>query len=676
MRDAGRDGEGGIIGAVNPRKAWFVAGLAAAILLGTLLRMHTRADAVSGDRVRPLDSDSAYHLRRARFAAAHFPRTIQFDPLMNFPDGAVAIWPPLYDLALALPARLAHGAGASAGDVERGAAWVPVALAAGAIALAGLLGRRVAGTAAGVGVALFLAVCPGHILWSQYAHTDQHAGESFCGLLFLVLFLRSRERPEAPGAAARDAAAGVALALAVLTWQGAIYWGAIAALALVVESALGGRRSLRGAALVLGLAAALTGAATAAWLGWLAPPLTYVSFGFFQPLFLAALLGGAAALDLAIRAWRRDLPRRDLAAGIAAVLVAAAAAFPFARGLATGLIHGVGYVAGTTSEVAGSGGYVSYPKGWLKGIFEARPLFADGPRLAFEQLSAAFFLTPVAAAFWARSAVRRERPGVHAALAIWAVVTLFLALSQRLNVYYAAPLAALALVEAVRLVGAKTRRPVLAAVLGVALALPMAPGLKSELANVKPPGSDFFATLSRMRAELPHAIDVYDPALLGPPPFPAALSGTSSVLAPWSLGHFVLYEAEEPVVANNFGYGFLDSIRFFLATSEEEALAIARRHRSRWILVADLASRMNDYASYLEKPPLLARTPEGGLAPTPAYFATMQARLYDFGGKGSEVAGVTIPPLSRIRPLFHSRTANIRGGRYLPVWSVFEITEP
>jgi dolichyl-diphosphooligosaccharide--protein glycosyltransferase len=661
---------------VNRHKGWFVLGLAAAVVVGVALRMHTRADAVAGDRVHPLDSDSAYHMRRARFAAAHFPRTIQFDPLMNFPDGAVAIWPPLFDLALALPARLAHGAAASAGEVERGAAWVPVALAAGAILLAGLLGRRVAGSAAGAWVALFLAVCPGHVLWSQYAHTDQHAGESFCGLLFLVLFLRSREAPEATGGVARDAAAGLALALAVLTWQGAIYWGAIAALALVVESALGGRQSLRGAALVLGLAAAVTAAATAAWLGWLSPPLTYVSFGFFQPLFLAALFGGAAALDLAVRARRRDLSRQDLAMGLAAVLVAAAATLPFAKGLFAGLVHGVGYVAGRTSEVAGSGGYVSYPKGWLKGIFEARPLFADGPRLAFEQLSAAFFLTPIVAAVWARRAARRERPGVHAALAIWAVVTLFLALSQRLNVYYAAPLAALAIVEAVRFVAARTHRPILAGVLGLALALPMVPGLRSELANVKPPGSDFFATLTRMRAELPRAIDAYDPALLGPPPFPAALSGASSVLAPWSVGHFVLYEAEQPVVANNFGYGFLDSIRFFLATSEEEALAIARRRRTRWILVADLTPRMNDYASYLEKPPLLARTPEGGLAPTPAYFATMQARLYDFGGRGVEVAGVAIPPLSRIRPLFHSQSANFQGGRYLPVWSVFEITEP
>jgi asparagine N-glycosylation enzyme membrane subunit Stt3 len=652
----------------------FLFGVVAAIALGTALRLHTRAEATAGPRVHPLDSDSAYHMRRARFAAAHFPRTILFDPLMNFPAGGIAIWPPLFDLALALPARLAHGAAAPGDAVERGAAWVPVAFAAGAIALAGLLGRRLYGPAAGVACALFLALCPGHILWSQYAHTDQHTAESFCGLLVLLLFVKSREDPEAPGAAGREAAAGAALALAVLTWQGAIYWGAVFALSLVLETTLARRPTLRAAAWTLGLPAAITAAATAAWLDWLTPPLTYVSFGFFQPLFLAALCGGTAAIGLAIRAARRELARDELAAGLAVVALCAAATLPFAGGLLAGLVNGVGYVAGTTREVAGAAGYVSYPKDWLKGIFETRPLLADGPGLALRQLSVGFFLAPLAVVAWAARARRGLRPGVHLALAVWGAVTLFLALSQRLNVYYAAPLCALALVEASRAVAARVGRPVLAVVLGIALALPMAPGLKAELATDHSPGSDFFATLARMRAELPRAIDAYDPKLLGPPPFPAALSGASSVLAPWSLGHFLLYEAELPVVANNFGYGFLESVRFFLADSEEEALAIARRHRARWIVATDLVPRMNDYASYVGKPPYLAPGPDGP-APSPAYFRTMQSRLYDFGGAGAQLTGQTIPPLTKIRLLFHSQSAIRRAGRWIPRWSVFEIRE-
>ncbi|HEY3202231.1 MAG TPA: STT3 domain-containing protein, partial [Thermoanaerobaculia bacterium] len=668
---------------MKSRRAVFLFGLAATIIAGIGLRLHTREQAMVGGRVRALDSDSTYHMRRARFAAAHFPKTILFDPLMNFPDGGVAIWPPLFDLALAAPARLVHGADASPGAVERGAAWVPLWLAAGAIALAGFLGRALYGTASGIVAAFFLAVCPGHILWSQYAHTDQHVAESFCGLLVLFLFLRSREHPSSAGNAAREAAAGFALAIAVLTWQGAIYWGAIFALSLLAESILARQPMLRTAVWTLGLPAILSGAATAAWLGWVRPPLTYVSFGFFQPLFLAALAGGTVAADMTARGVRGSLSRRELLGGLAVIAVVAAATLPVARELLAGLLNGIGYVAGTTREIAGSGGLISYPKDWLKGIFEARPLLADGLGPAVRQLSLAFLLAPFAVLLWAARARRGVRTGVYTTLAVWGAVTLFLALSQRLNVYYAAPFSALVLIEASRTAATRLRRrfrashrprlALLSAVVGIALALPMGIGIREELSAHYTPGSDLFDTLDRMRAELPHGIDPYDPRLLGPPPFPSELWRASSVLAPWSLGHLILYDAEQPVVANNFGYGFLDSIRFFLAGSEEEALAIARRHRARWVIATDLLPRMNDYASYLGKPLYLRQTPDGPV-PSPAYFGTMQCRLYDFGGKGARLPAISVEPLRKIRLLFHSKSAVRRGDRWLPRWAIFEIS--
>jgi hypothetical protein len=40
-----------------------------------------------------------------------------------------------------------------------------------------------------------------------------------------------------------------------------------------------------------------------------------------------------------------------------------------------------------------------------------------------------------------------------------------------------------------------------------------------------------------------------------------------------------------------------DSIRFFLAETEE-ALAIARRRHARWVLATDLVPRLNDYGGY------------------------------------------------------------------------------
>jgi dolichyl-diphosphooligosaccharide--protein glycosyltransferase len=664
------------------RRAVFLLGLAATVLVGTLLRLGTYRQLHDGSRTRAVSSDDYYHLRRARFAVAHFPRTILFDPLMNFPRGGVSIWPPLFDLALAAPSRLLHGRDAPGNAIEREAAWVPLAFAAGSVVLAGLLGRRLLGGAAGVAAALFVAVSPGHLLWSQYGHVEQHVAESFFGLAALLSYVASRERPHAPGNFRREAAAGIVLALAVLAWQGAIYWGAIFALALFLESLLTRTLVFRAAVLTLGLPALLVAAATAGWTRGLEMPLTYVSFGFFQPLFLAGLAAGTALLDTAVGLARRCIPGRGLLARAALLAVAFLVILPFSRDLAASFAGGIGYVAGRTQEVSGGAGYVSYPSAWLKGIFEARPLFADGIGPPLRQLSLALFLVPIVLVVWARRAVAHRRTGVHAALAVWGIVTVFLAVSQRANIYYAVPLCALALVESARVAATRIRRRArararpprgrVAALVAVALALPMVPGVIEELRSERVAGSDLFATLGWMRLSLPRTVDPYDARLLEPP-YPPGLARAESVLAPWSLGHLLLYESELPVVANNFGYGFLDSIRFFLSESEEEALAIARAHHVRWILATDLAPRMNDYAGYLGRAPLLERT-AAGPKPAARYFATMQSRLYDFDGRGAELPGISVPPLASFRLVFASRTGILRGRRFVARWKVFEIS--
>jgi asparagine N-glycosylation enzyme membrane subunit Stt3 len=670
---------------MSRRRILFWLGIAVAVAIGVKLRLYTKPQLQYPGGVRAVGSDDLYHLRRARFAVAHFPRTILFDPLMNAPDGGVPIWPPLFDVALATPARLLDGPDASAGSIERRAAWVPLVFAAGAILLAGLLGRRLFGEGGGAVAALFLAICPGHLLWTQYGHTDQHVAESFFGLLVLVFFLSGRDEPDSPRKIRREIWTGLALGAAVLAWQGAIYWGAIVALSLFLE-AVGTRRPVcREAALTLGLAAATAAAGTAFWLGPRHAPFTYISFGWFQPLFLAALGGGTILLDTALRAARRSLPRRDAAVRGALLLLFGVAVLPFASDLSAGFVRGLGYAAGSTpQEIMGNGGYLAYPRNWLKGIFEAQPLMADGPAPVWRALSAAFFLAPVAIVAWALAAARRNRPATHILLAVWGTVTLFLALSQKLNVYYAAPLAAVCLLEAARFAGEKLgklaalgplSRPAGAAAAAVLLAFPMAEGLRRELQTVRVPGSELLATLDWMHRELPRSVEPYDPRLLGPPPLPPEVGRAPSVIAPWTLGHMILYVAEQPVVANNFGYGFRDSLRFFLAESEEEALGIARSRHVRWVLAADLLPRLNDYAEALDRPPLFKDDGQGPV-PTPALFRTLQTRLYDFDGKGADLgSGLVIAPLEHFRLVYRSKSAIRHGDRWIAQWKVFEIVD-
>src|SRR5215471_11750170 len=137
------------------RRALFLVGLAAAIVVAVALLLTTRTQLTWDGRVHALTSDDNYHLRRARFALAHYPGTILFDPLMNFPAGGVPIWPPLFDVALATPTRIVHGSEASPDVFGREAAAVPLFFAAGAILFAGLLGRQLYGHGGGVAAALF-----------------------------------------------------------------------------------------------------------------------------------------------------------------------------------------------------------------------------------------------------------------------------------------------------------------------------------------------------------------------------------------------------------------------------------------------------------------------------------------------------------------------------------------
>src|SRR5687767_14078115 len=76
---------------------------AAAALAALLIRtLPYRAHLQSGSGLAIKDPDACYHLRRVDLIGQVFPRLPVFDPTTNHPDGAYLIWPPLYDLLLAL----------------------------------------------------------------------------------------------------------------------------------------------------------------------------------------------------------------------------------------------------------------------------------------------------------------------------------------------------------------------------------------------------------------------------------------------------------------------------------------------------------------------------------------------------------------------------------------------
>lgn len=614
--------------------------------------------------------DCLYHLRRAVFALRHFPRTIIFDPLINWPHGGIGIWPPLFDLALALPARIFHGSGASLAQLVQSAQWVPIVFAAGAIVAAGFAGDLLDHRWGAAAAAFFVAVCPGHLQYSQFGHTDQHVAESFWGFWALGLFLRAARR----NSRVLELLAGVALAGAVLTWQGAIFWAVIFALALWAAAVRGRDENLsRAAFLTLGLPAFLVWIATAFWTQGLGLPFTYVSFGTFQPAFLCATFA-VVCLGILFLRFRR-VSRGERVLLCAGILLAAVAPVLRAREFAAMVMMGVRHLASaSTGGAIVAGGLMSYSRQWLRQIVEYRPLLADGWGWPLGFLSFSFFLSPIALFFWGRRVVRREHVVFNDALLVWGGFTFLWTLFQRRNVYYAALLGGLAGIEIARQLALhrRAKRPAAVAVF-VLLALPMLIYLPKAIGSGYTPPPGELAAMKVLSRVVPEKISPYDPRDIENALIPGAGAGDAGVMAFWSQGHAIEFLAGRPTVANNFGYGYFDSLRFFFAQTESEALAIAQRDRFRYVLTLDIFPLMENYAASLGRGGYLGRAGNRVFA-LPRYFETIQARLAEFNGAPVTLAdGERVAPLTAFHLVWQSREGSWRGGRFIPRWKIFEI---
>jgi asparagine N-glycosylation enzyme membrane subunit Stt3 len=564
--------------------------------------------------LRLLSPDCYGHLRRAASVARNFPRVPVRDPYLNHPDGGVWIWPPAFDLAVGGAARMLYGPGASLDDVAWVAAVVPPVLGALHTVPLFFLARRLLGRRRAFLGTLAYALLPSAAIWSGYGHADQHVAETLGFLLFLAAGARAvglEGRPRG-GAALL---AGAALALLVLTWQGALL---TAALGLLWAALFLGPASA-----VLALAAAFAVAlGAAATFGRETVPFSYVSFGWFQPLFLAAL-----ALPLVLLAAVRTRGARRAAALVAA-LVLAAAVVPNAGRIAGATLRGGAYLAvrSATEAPAGAddfadGGYLSYAPDVIRMIAESHPLL-DGPARpalarAAGELSAGLFLLPFALALWAaplrrwKGRAARGRLAGRALLVLFGALFLALTLVQRRNVYYLAVFAALALGELVTRVAVRVSRRLrhssgrLAARGGAALttavlilALEIVPGREAWIrfgTYANAPGPDLLDLLRRLRALDPPP----DPAAV-PPPAPGSVPG---VMAPWAMGHFVTALAERPAAADPFLYGLRRQARLFTATEDAEAREILTGARCRYLVTTDLRPVLPTYAAASGRPP-------------------------------------------------------------------------
>ncbi|MFP6655579.1 MAG: STT3 domain-containing protein, partial [Myxococcota bacterium] len=194
--------------------------------------------------VTPHGNDAYYHLRRIRYSVEHFPDVLHFDPLMNFPDGAQAIWSPTFDWLVAALLRGLPGID-QPDRLEIEAMLIPPILGAITVVLVYFLALRFFSRRVAVLSALSMAVLPAHSLYSRVGALDHHVLVALVVAIMLALAMSlfsknpgELARPHKPVDSARlglSAALGASIGAAVLVWPGTLLQVGVLQLGFVVR---------------------------------------------------------------------------------------------------------------------------------------------------------------------------------------------------------------------------------------------------------------------------------------------------------------------------------------------------------------------------------------------------------------------------------------------------------
>jgi dolichyl-diphosphooligosaccharide--protein glycosyltransferase len=625
----------------------------AALLAVVLLALAVRALGfervfVDDGRVVFAAADAWYHARRALFSYEHFPRVIWFDPCIGHPDGAVITYPPLYHWLLA---ALARASGSGIGHFERLAAWVPAALGALTVLPVFGIARAFAGRGVALGAAAIYALLPIAVVYSRVGNVDHHAAVALFGALLLFGFVRALD-PACRGRALARAFAGLALARAalLLTWNGSLLYPGLGEIALLAAGSAGGRPELLRGQLASGLAT----------LALVAPVLLRQPVppgGPFSATELSWLHGvayaGVAGVAAGALAWERRAPSAS-----PAVRLARAAAVAVALGLALLALPQA------REGLARAHDFMTQEDTWTSRVAENLPLFtAQGAwqRAAGEGRMGGFaYLLPFVPLAFAAAARRPGREARGRLLFAWTLVFGALAWDQvrYANEWAAAGCVGLALMlsglrDALRRRGLPPRAATAAALaVGAALLAPAftrffvpfgAPTL-AALTGRTPGGDRALLTVEGTQLRFAERV-----AALSPPEtscWEQEARPAAGVLSHPTLGHVLHYTARRATPADPFGpYGvrehYLDAMRFLSTEDEAEAVAIAERLRTPWVVTseegwsgapASIAGRLQredggarDAQPHLGRFRLLSEGPRGGV-PLSIVFESAVAR--------------------------------------------------
>jgi oligosaccharyl transferase (archaeosortase A-associated) len=513
--------------------------------------------------------DEYYHMRRIFYTVSHFPNTLWFDSYINYPNGLVITWPPLFDQICA-GLSLAFGQHSQPG-IEMVSSLVPPLLGALAVIVVYYLVKELFDSRAALLAGFMTAIAPNYLVDTIFASIDHHCLEVLLQLCTIFLIALALTRVEKRYHFA--ALAGLAMAALAYTWLAAVIYLGIFPIFLAVLIALdlknGAFSRQIGDALLLafGLALILV--------------LPFWNDPWISPSFLGlAGMIGAMLLMLGLGWFIRQ--RNVSWTAFPLVLLGLVLLFLLLFWM-TGGLSGVGNLVSSGVEYLWGGKMAGK-------IAEAEPLIYDADSLfatlfSVLGLNLLFTVAGIAACIsYIHSSQGGRRQG-QLLLLIWVVDSLLLTLGQKRFLYLSGVsmgvFISILFFFARDLMERRMPKPMykhtaaLAAGLLLLLILPTASDTAYVAFNSYPEAAgDWHDSLVWLKDNTV-ATSFYDNPTQEP---------EYSVMSEWDYGNWIIYIAQRPVVANNFQAGIEDSAKFYFSESEEEACSVLLKRGSKYIL--------------------------------------------------------------------------------------------
>ncbi|MDH3253523.1 MAG: glycosyltransferase family 39 protein, partial [Acidobacteriota bacterium] len=579
--------------------------LAAALMIGLLLRLGTWPQVFFAGRVWIDGPDGYYHLRRAWLTLRNWPWTPQVDMLIGVPGDGPISWPPVFDLllaTLALPWK-----GEDPAILEPLGAALPPLLGLIEIGCLYWVVRRLFSARAAAWAAVFAAVLPGVSRYSLLGALDHDALVEIFTLVAIAGLVRDLQRPQGRRVG-RSAVAlvGGGVTLLVLTWAGSIlHVGLLCAIVFLVEvvpASSDGRWKMpdAGPAFAAGWGFLVAAAATlpfvlrSVWTREMGA--TFIGLSWLHTAVL--LVAACGALSLVIG--KRWLEQRGGARGGDMSSAGGEARWALVLLFGAGLL----LLAGSSSVLPAFRQGLSFlgrGEPFVRVIMESRPLLSlfgevDG-RAALVRLSLLPLLVPIALPWMIRRTAGDRRVVL---LGTWALFTLALALIQSRYAHAAAlPIAAIAGVGASNALALWSRRQRLWGAVAVCV-LVLVPSIP---AYVSTPGFEPFRFYGRVPRLLTTGMSEVCDYLRRVEPSTAwadpGRPSQSAVQAPWSFGHWLIWLGRQGTVTTPLGPlgqpAFADGIRYYFL-QEADAREVLRRHRVRYIVATAEVPQLDAWA--------------------------------------------------------------------------------